>query len=190
MNIKAIVSFVMTATVCATAFAQEPVIEKLKGNVFTDVRKVDVENPVGKVKGNALRIDGDRLYYCYGNTLNIYDIASPLDPVRLGSCKIKGLGRQVTSKDGYVFIAARETGLWVVDARNPRDPRVIKRYDAIELATGIDVAGNLLLIAMRQNGVEFVDITNPADPQHIYLQKTPESQSVWYDNGIVYSGEW
>lgn len=33
MNIKAIVSFVMTATVCATAFAQEPVIEKLKGNV-------------------------------------------------------------------------------------------------------------------------------------------------------------
>lgn len=191
MNFKeVIVSFVAAATMSVTAFAQEPVIEKLKGNVFSDVRKVDVENPVGNVKGNALRIDGDRLYYSHGNTLNVYDIANPLEPVKLGSCKIKGLGRQVTSKDGYVFIAARETGLWVVDARDPGAPKVIKRYDAIELATGVDVAGNLLLIAMRQNGVEFVDITDPADPQHIYLQKTPESQSVWYDNGIVYSGEW
>lgn len=167
--------------------AAEPQIHKMKGNVFTAVRKVDA---AAVEKGNALRLDGDKLYYCAGNKLQIFDVSSPLAPEILGQCELKGLCRQVTSKDGIVYVASRETGLWIVDARDPHNPRLLTRYDAVELATGVDVAGDILFIGLRQNGVEFVDVSDPANPQHIFLQKTEESQSVWYNNGIVYSGEW
>lgn len=88
------------------------------------------------------------------------------------------------------YVATRESGFWIVDATDPHRPRIRSRFDCCELATGVDVAGNVAFLGQRQNGVEFIDVSDPDHPAHIAMRKTDESQSVKYRDGYVYSGDW
>lgn len=161
-------------------------IEKTEDNPFGNVSFVD--GVYGKA--NALQIDGNKLYLGMDNTLYIYDIQTPAKPSLCGSIVLEGLCRQIVVKDDIAFVACRESGVWIINAKTPENPRLITRYDTVELATGIDVYGDVMFIAERINGVEFVDISDISHPEHIRLLKTPESQSVWYQDGVLYSGEW
>lgn len=161
-------------------------IDKINRTPFLDVAFVDGM----KSRGNALGIADDKLYYGAANILYILDISIPSKPVLQGRIKLEGLCRQIAVQNGIVYVACRESGVWIVDATDPSSPKLASRYDPIELATGIDVCGNVLFLSERINGVEFVDVSDIYHPEHIRLQKTAESQSVWYQNGILYSGEW
>ena len=138
----------------------------------------------------ALKIEGDILYIGAGNSIYTYDISVPLKPKQLG--RIDGLGnvRQIAVQNGIVYVSARESGMWILDAKNPRNIKLLSRYDSIELATGIEVAGNVVFLAQRIYGVEFIDVSDPKKPQHIAMRSTPESQSIYYKDGYLYSGEW
>jgi hypothetical protein len=89
-----------------------------------------------------------------------------------------------------VYVVSRETGLYIVDAREPSAPKVRSRFDSVEFATGIDVACNVAFLSERQNGVECVDISDPDRPAHIAMRKTAESQSNRYRDGWLFSGDW
>jgi len=139
----------------------------------------------------CLDVMGDRLYAGVSEQLVVYDLAQPLAPRKLG--RVGGLGnvRQLVARaDGLVCLAAREAGLWLVDARDPSAPKVLSRYDCCEFATGVECAGDVVFLGQRQNGIEFIDISDPAHPHHILMRQTPESQSVAYRDGWLYSGEW
>ena len=139
---------------------------------------------------NALCIDGDILYCGAGSKIYAVDVSEPLSPKPLSCVEIYGKVRQMTVQDGVLYASCRESGAWTIDVSNPSAIRIITRFDTVELATGIEVAGNVLFLATRQNGVECVDVSDPARPVHIRMEKTPESQSVTYCNGYLYSGEW
>jgi len=140
---------------------------------------------------NCLWVDGNHLYCGADGIVKIYDISTtPVTPVFVSSVEIKGLARQMTVKYNKLFVTARETGCWIFDVTDPAKPVFIQRYDTIELATGIEVAGDCMFVGQRQNGVEFVDISKPGHAEHIDIIKTPESQSVFYKDGYLYSGEW
>lgn len=141
---------------------------------------------------SSLCIDNENhvLYAGISGQMNVYDISSPLAPVLMGSVPVLGSLRQMTLYDGKLYITARETGTWIFDVSSPLAPTFLRRYDSVELATGLDVAGNAMFIGQRQNGVEFVDVTTPSNPRHIRLIDTDESQSVFYKDGYLYSGEW
>lgn len=143
-------------------------------------------------RGMALAIEGDRLYAGAGPTLYVYDIsADPLRPRLLGQTPpMLGAARQVAVQNGIAYLSARESGLWIIDCRDPKAPKVLTRYDCCELATGVDVAGDVCFLGQRQNGVEFIDVSDPAHPRHIAMRKTDESQSVKYRDGFCYSGDW
>lgn len=147
---------------------------------------------INEVRGqsNALFIDGNTLFCGNGPDLVILDVTAPLSPKVISTCPLAGLIRQIVVRDGIAYVTGREAGLWVVDVRNKTAPRLLCRYDTIELATGLDLAGNVLFISHRQNGVEMVDVTDPSHPQHIRVEKTEESQSCIWKDGILYSGEW
>ncbi|WP_143440878.1 hypothetical protein, partial [Klebsiella pneumoniae] len=85
----------------------------------------------------AAHAEGHRLYVGASHILYIYDITEALQPKLLG--QIGGLGnlRQITSKEGFVYVVSRETGLYIVDAREPSAPKVRSRFDSVEFATGI-----------------------------------------------------
>lgn len=164
--------------------ALEPKI--VSGGTFTSVRRIGGT----ELAGNAVVVEGDRLYFGAAHTLYVYDIAKPLEPKLLGSVGGIGTIRQMALWKGMVYIASRETGMWIVDARDAAAPKLLSRFDTVELATGISVCGNLVMLGQRQNGVEFIDVTDPLKPAHIRIEKTNESQSTIYRDGICYSGDW
>ena len=157
------------------------------GAVLGEARRI----PGSHDKVMAVCIEGNRLYAGEGSDVVVYDISSPLNPKRLGATKdAVGSPRQIAAQDGMLYVTARENALWIIDATNPSAPKVRSRFDTCELATGVDVAGDVCFVGQRQNGVEFIDVSNPDDPRHIAMRKTDESQSVKYLNGILYSGDW
>lgn len=161
-------------------------VENFGAPVFGRAVKIGGVSP----RAMALCVDGKTLYIGASHYLYVADISEPMNPRILG--KVGGLGnvRQIAVQDGIAYVASRESGLWIVDVRNPKSPKVLSRYDCIELATGIDVAGRVAFLGQRNNGVEFIDVSDPANPEHIRIIKTPESQSVKYRDGYLFSGEW
>ena len=156
------------------------------GAVFGEAKQV---YGVGK-DAMALCLNGNLLYVGDGPMLRIYDVSRPMAPKKLGEVGGFNSIRQIAEQDGMLYVATREYGLWIVDATDPGNPRIRSRFDCCELATGVDVAGDVCFLAQRQYGVEFIDVSDPDRPRHIAMRKTDESQSVKYRDGYLYSGEW
>lgn len=161
-------------------------VAKVTGDAFGEVRRVEDVGP----NGGGLFLEGQTLYCGSGLELSVFDVRIPERPRLLS--RVRGIGhpRQIVSKNGIVFAAARGTGVWVIDARNAAAAKIVTRFDTIELATGLALAGDVLFVSQRGNGVEFVDVSDWEHPVHIDIRKTPESQSVAYSDGWLYSGEW
>lgn len=170
-----------------SSYGGEPILENYSGNFIRGIHKVEGVKPHN---ADALCMEGNTLYCGAANTLYALDTTDPLHPKVLSKASISGLIRQITVQNGYVFAACRESGVWIFDVSNPSEISVVTRYDPVELSTGIEVAGDVLFLGTRQNGVECVDISDIKNPTHIRIEKTEESQSVTYRDGILYSGEW
>ncbi len=145
-----------------------------------------------EVKGAAMAtsVENNYLYIGSDHFLYIYDISKPLEPKLVSKTPGFANIRQVLARKGFVYIVSRETGMYIVDARNASKPKVCSRFDTVEFATGIDVAGDVAFVSERQNGVEFVDVSDPYRPAHITMRKTEESQSNQYRDGWLFSGDW
>ena len=163
--------------------------EKMPKNPFGDPVKVAgvCERGATCIKYEA---STKRLYVGGDHSVVVMDASDPLAPKKLGVCKGIGQPRQLCVQDGMVYVASRETGVWIIDAKEPKKPRLVTRFDSLELATGIDVCYPVLFCGQRHYGVEFIDVTDPAHPEHIKVQPTGESQSVVYRDGVLYSGDW
>ncbi len=152
--------------------------------VIGSVRKIMDKGP------SSVCVDGNILYVGASGYIYALDITNPKNPVKIGSVAFNGGVRQMAVNNGKLVASARETGVWIFDVSNPANMSIITRYDGIELSTGIEMAGDCIFVGERQTGVEFVDARNIQKPQHIRVIKTPESQTVFYQNGYLYSGEW
>ncbi len=152
--------------------------------VIKSVKKIMDKGVTGLYK------DGDVLYVGAAGVLYSLDISDPKNPKQVGSVTFPGSVRQVTVCNGKAVVSGRDTGVWIFDVSDPANMSLITRYDGIELSTGIDMAGDCIFVGERQTGVEFVDARDLSKPQHIRVIKTPESQTVFYQNGYLYSGEW
>ena len=135
-------------------------------------------------------LDGTTLYVVAGGVLSAFDVREPLKPKLLGQLPGMDNNRQVVAQDGFVYVVSRETGMRIIDARDPKNMRLRSRYDSVEFATGIDVVGKTAFLSERIYGVEVVDVSDPDNPAHVCIRKTGESQSNRYRDGYLYSGEW
>ena len=174
---------------CTRAGAFEYKLKNYSGKMIQGVSRV-AGIPVRNV--NALYLDSanDILYCGVGPSIYSIDVHRPLEPKVLGSVTMYGMIRQMTVQGNVLYAACREAGVYLINVSDPRQLSIISRYDPVELSTGIDVAGDVLFLGTRMNGVEFVDVSDPVNPTHIRIEKTKESQSVAYRDGILYSGEW
>lgn len=48
--------------------------------------------------------------------------------------------------DGVAYVTARASGVYIIDVHDPRKPEMLCHCDCIELATGVEVQGDLLFI--------------------------------------------
>ena len=134
--------------------------------------------------------DGEYLYTIGYAGLTVYRISEPQNPHRIAELRAVRNGRQMVKHGNYLYITARNFGLWIVDVTHPATPRIARRYDTVELATGVAAAGNLLFVAQRGYGVQILQITNPTDPQHLAQLLTDEAQSVACRGNLLYIGDW
>ena len=164
------------------------------GSPAAGVRQLVGVHVPGSVGGNALCGDGSCLYLAGKGRLQVFDLRrNPMKPQL--AAEVKGLPwvcRQMAVHRGYAYITARNQGLWIVDLRNPVAPKLVGNFDTAELATGVDVSGNLLFVALRYYGVQIFDITNPAAPKHITLFRNGkvEAQSIFCRGNLLAVGDW
>jgi hypothetical protein len=70
----------------------------------------------------------------------------------------------------YVFVTGSDNGVYVVDARNPRNPQLITQYvfEPVLRAGQVQVIGNLLVVTTAEGArTALLDVSDPADPQPI-----------------------
>lgn len=151
---------------------------------------IHIEGPCDNGYSGGIDLERNILFVGSGDNLCAYDVSSPLEPELLGVLPGFDSVRQLVVRNGFVYVVSRETGMRVVDARDPKAMRIRSRFDSVEFATGIEVVGNTAFISERINGVEVVDVSDPDLPVHVCIRKTRESQSSIYRNGYLYSGEW
>ncbi len=150
--------------------------------------------PFSKVSGTrgtlAVEIAGGKLYALEDGGLSIFDLTDPRNPQRLG--RVAGMGnvRQLKVRGDTAFLSARQFGLWAVDVSDPRNPRILSNFDAVEMATGLDVVGDVAFLGNRVFGVQCVDVSDPRKMKHISSLVTYESQSVYYHDTHLFSGDW
>lgn len=125
-------------------------------------------------------------------TFRIYDVRGAYrdDPQPLGCLYGLGNTRQLEVRGSLAAVVCRETGLFLIDIRKKDAPFVICHYDTVELATGVAFHDRYLFVGCRNFGVEIIDIGDPSRPRHVSSIRAGEVQSVFVDNGILYTGSW
>jgi hypothetical protein len=113
------------------------------------------------------------------NGIEFWDLAKPEAPVVLSELKFQGVfwpdayARVVLSvfwQAPYVYVAAADNGIYVVDASDPLAPKPITKFtfDPPLRAGGIFAVGNLLAVmAAEGSRTTLLDISDPARPTPI-----------------------
>lgn len=124
-------------------------------------------------------VDG-RLYAAGLDTLAVYDVSVPAQPVLLGRAAIAGDHRDLEVQDGLCALAAGEDGLVLVEVADPafltvRSTLGFAYWDAVSL----DLRGDRLLLGLKRpndGALHWVDVADPAAP--VVLNSLPMERSL------------
>ena len=157
--------------------------EQNLGNIMTPLSVIDEESV-------AVASLCDGILICAGHRVALYRIGDGGECSYISSVEICGKARQIAVKDGYAYISARESGLYVCDLRDIENPKVVYNLDTVELATGVAVAGNILAVTNRHMGCELFDISSPKAPVRVGHFLCGEAQSVCFFGRYAAIGDW
>ncbi len=125
-----------------------------------------------------------------GGALHIFSLADPAQPAQISRLYGLGNARQIIIDGNTAIISAREDGLLLIDVHDPYRPVLLARYDTIEYATAVACCHPYVFTGCRSFGIEIIDITMPDKPCHVSSVRAGEVQSLYYDNGLLYTGSW
>jgi len=120
-------------------------------------------------------------YYIAGDERGMYVVDRTTGDL-ISSVDTSGKARAVKLIGDYVYIAAREDGLQVVDISNREQPILVHQYDTSGYAQGIDAEGDYLAIASGGGGIYLFDITNPYKP--VYKDRI-DNQIIGYTYNVI-----
>ncbi|MHA1946088.1 MAG: LVIVD repeat-containing protein [Candidatus Hodarchaeales archaeon] len=107
-----------------------------------------------------IEIDGDIAYVLSDSGLNIYNVATPANALQLGYYYADGyLGHSIAVYNNYVFTAADDQGLIIIDVTDPSNPIYANAYTNTRPAA-ISIQDNLLFVANWNNDFEIYNISN------------------------------
>ena len=146
------------------------------------------------VKGSAsvvgMTLSKNVLYTAgWDKRMEWYDVSVPNKPVKLGS--FPGVfGRQMVVADDRLYITARQQGIWIFDIKDPRSPMLIRRFDTVEMATGLAISGDLAVTAERIYGSPIYSVADPAHPRLVNILRGGEIQSCVFRYPMFYGASW
>jgi hypothetical protein len=118
--------------------------------------------------------------------LEILDLSLPTQPTRIGFISWDPVDAQaeiVAIEAGFVYVAAGEFGVKIVDARNPATPVLAAEYKPgpDSFAEGLTISNWTLYLGIgdesdeTQNGLHVLDVRNPYNPQVLAITMYAES---------------
>jgi hypothetical protein len=88
-----------------------------------------------------------------GNSLQIYDLSKPLEPVRVGTFRTSsGRPRRVALGGSVVYVADGQDGLQLVDVTTPAKPAALGGFKTEKQARDVAVADSLVLVVVGLPG--------------------------------------
>ena len=163
----------------------------------------DPENPgqTGSISvSNAWRVDvsGNSLFLDIANpnlpdTLIIYDVSNPANPVMESSMLLPDLIWKVLFYEDHLYIAAHEDGLLVVDVTDESNPVQVAMVDLPDVSD-IDIENDTAYVASTDwdGGLVTLDVSDPSNPQVLNIY----NPSGWYhpfyvavEGDYAYTGE-
>jgi hypothetical protein len=94
-------------------------------------------------------------------------------PTALSSVDLGGPGNGVDVGGDYVYVAAGNAGLKVVDASSRSAPHVVATLSMLGSANDVKIAGARAFVAAGVAGLHIVDVSNPLLPRQVGSVDTP-----------------
>jgi Tol biopolymer transport system component len=120
----------------------------------------------------SARVVGNLAYVGSENSLTILDVSDPANPTLRGSynqLEMSGYVWDVQVVNTLAYLAAGESGIWIVDVTNPTDPAQWGYYDTPGAALELQVRGNLIYVADGAGGLQILNHTGQSAQAHVYL---------------------
>jgi hypothetical protein len=108
-----------------------------------------------------LIVSGRRLYTLDAGWLEVWEITDPVQPNRLGMLNLAGEPVALAESGGYVYVANRQRGLQVIDARDPSAPDWAAEIDVP--AVDVAVLDHYVYVVSDQSLAVF-DVADPTAP--------------------------
>tara|TARA_R110002096_G_scaffold173781_7_gene348656 strand:+ start:5226 stop:7088 length:1863 start_codon:yes stop_codon:yes gene_type:complete len=105
------------------------------------------------------------------NGLIVLDINEPDFPELVGDLPASGFG-QIDVYSQYVFVAAEEEGVYVVDLSDPTRPIQVAEINTPGSAVDVAVSDGILYIANYENGLLIYDVQDPVSPIELGVFET------------------
>jgi len=101
---------------------------------------------------------------CKSGVLQVFDIADPYFPVKLGNAGFGGNAIDIALNGSYTYVISGdyESGLWIFDISNPATPELMSSY-SIQFANSV-VAGDPYVYVASGDGLLVFDPTQPTNP--------------------------
>jgi hypothetical protein len=128
--------------------------------------------PVGAY---SLATAGKYVYLATWEGLEIWNVATPIQPERVRAIAIPGGARGVALAGGHALLACEGVfengryegaGLRIVDVADPARPRPLGEYSTGERAKAVAVVGHRAFLA-TDSGLVVIDFSDPAQPQRL-----------------------
>lgn len=143
-----------------------------------------ISTPTSVSEVNA---SGSLLSLLSSNRLELYDLASPDNPTRLGDYEGPWPATSVALQAGYAYITDMMWGITIVNISNPANPTLVGSFYDTGMGRDITVDGTTAYVANSGDGLLILDVSNPASPVKLGSVDTPaDSRSLAYANNTVY----
>ncbi len=115
----------------------------------------------------------DGYAYVASGDLGIVDVRDRLKPTAISSVQTSGFTTGVKYRDGYAYLTGLQSGLHVMDVRNPLQPRSVAMQPTLGNAVSLDVFRSdanqtFGYIADGNHGLQAIDLTIPNRPQWLH----------------------
>lgn len=129
-----------------------------------------IEPPIGLVgqeggSSYAVVVQGGHAYVGIGPRLAVLDVSVPTAPSLTGqSVPLPALVQGLAISSNYVYVANRESGLYVIDVTDPTAPELKGSLDTPGWAQNVAASGTYAYLADGSGGLRIVQASDPMVP--------------------------
>ena len=160
-----------------TVYGSMPVVLRTAGGSATNLNgftygvvrgtNIDLVASIGG-RIDAVAVNGNYCYLGQGSTFIVMDVSNPASPFPVGRRPLQGVIGDIAvftqNERTYACVAARDSGLFVVDVTNPIEPALTGFYKTPGFCYGVAVLGGFAYVADGSGGLEVFDLANPSAP--------------------------